>query len=222
MNVRQPNHILANSFAVHKAERRPCPDEEWLPMTKHDGMEVESILINQTKIRQAPCQVWSGNVDLPIHLSLQPAYRHLEVIPDECDVAADRLERARHNPLPLAPPHRRKVAILCVPIGKVIVPITHDLVHAATVHCARQAARPLHEVTGERGTGWPNSHVVDVAVEGLVQSIHELCHATRPPSQVLQNRSGGILRGFLIDVIAAVSTITRIDRSWRTRSAPLG
>ena len=56
-NVRQPNYILANSFAVHKAERRSGADEEWLPMTKHDGMEVESILINQTKIGQAPCQV---------------------------------------------------------------------------------------------------------------------------------------------------------------------
>src|SRR5262245_42920504 len=174
-------------------------------MTKHDGMEVESILINQTKIGQAPCQVWSGNVNLPIQLSLQPAYRRLEVVLDECDVGADRLQRARHNPLPLASPHRRKVAILCVPIRKVIVPITHDLVHAATVHCARQAARLVHEVTGERGTGWPNSHVVDVAVEGLVQSIHELCHATKPRSQVLQNRSWGILRGFLIDALAAGS-----------------
>src|SRR5262245_56785262 len=218
MNVRQPNHILANSFTVHKAERRPGADEEWLPMAKHDGMEVESILINQTKIGQAPCQVWSGNVNLPIELRLQPAYRRLDVILDECDVGADRLQRARHHPLPLTHPHRRKVAILCVRIRKVIVPITHDLVHAATVHGARQAARLLHEVTGERGTGWPNSHVVDVAVEGLVQSIHELCHATKPPSQVLQNRPWGILRGFLIDAIAAISTITRIARSWRTRS----
>src|SRR5262245_48521089 len=169
-------------------------------MTKHDGMEVESILINQTKIGQAPCQVWSRNVNLPIQLSFQPAYRRLEVILDECDVGADRLQRARHNPLPLAPPHRRKVAILCVPIRKIIVPITHDLVHAATVHGARQAARLLHEVTGERGTGWPNSHVVDVAVEGLVQSIHELCHATKPsiPGSS-ESLLEGILRGFLID-----------------------
>src|SRR5262249_5844631 len=188
-NVRQPNHILANSFAVHKAERRPGADEEWLPMTKHDGMEVESILINQTKIGQAPCQVLSGNVNLPVQLSRQPAYRRLEVILDESDCGADRLHGPPPTPSPLPPPHRRKVAILCVPIRKVIVPITHDLVHAATVQYARQAARPLHEVTGERGTGWPDSHVVDVAVEGLVQSIHELCHATKPPSQILQNRS---------------------------------
>jgi hypothetical protein len=37
-------------------------------------------------------------------------------------------------------------------------------------------------------------------------------------AEVLQNRSWGILRGFLIDAIAAISTITRIARSWCTRS----
>ena len=64
-NVRQPNHVLANSIAGHKAERRPGAGEEWLAATKHDGMEVESILIDETKIGQASCQVWSGNFNLP-------------------------------------------------------------------------------------------------------------------------------------------------------------
>src|SRR5215469_14941846 len=67
-NVRQPDHVLANSFAGHKAEPRPGAGEEWLAMTKHDGMDVESILINQAKVGQTPCQVWSGYVDLPIQL----------------------------------------------------------------------------------------------------------------------------------------------------------
>jgi hypothetical protein len=49
-NVRQPNHVLANSIAGHKAERRPGAGEEWLAATKHDGVEVESILINKTKV----------------------------------------------------------------------------------------------------------------------------------------------------------------------------
>jgi hypothetical protein len=49
-NVRQPNHLLANSIAGHKAERRPGAGEEWLAATKHDGVEVESILINKTKV----------------------------------------------------------------------------------------------------------------------------------------------------------------------------
>ena len=88
-NVRQPDHVLPNSFAGHKAEPRPGAGEEWLAMTKHDGMDVESILINQTKIGQAPGQVWSGNINLPIQTSLQPAYRLLEVILDERGVGAD-------------------------------------------------------------------------------------------------------------------------------------
>jgi hypothetical protein len=54
-NVRQPDHVLANSFAGHKAEPRPGASEEWLAMTNHDGMDVESILINQIKVGQAPC-----------------------------------------------------------------------------------------------------------------------------------------------------------------------
>src|SRR5215467_4592171 len=87
----------------------------------------------------------------------------------------------------MAPPHRGEGEILRVPIRKVIIPIKPDLVHAATVHRAGQAASMLHEVTSERGIGWPNFHVVDVAVQGLVQSIYELCHATNPPTQVLQN-----------------------------------
>jgi hypothetical protein len=44
-------------------------------VTKHDGPEIESILINKTKLGQALCQVWSGNRDLSNQLSLQPAYR---------------------------------------------------------------------------------------------------------------------------------------------------
>jgi hypothetical protein len=49
-NVRQPNHVLANQIGGHKAERRPGAGEEWLAATKHDGVEVKSILINETKV----------------------------------------------------------------------------------------------------------------------------------------------------------------------------
>jgi hypothetical protein len=43
-NVRQPNHVLANEIAGHKAERRPRAGEEWLAATKYEGVEVKSIL----------------------------------------------------------------------------------------------------------------------------------------------------------------------------------
>ena len=48
-------------------------------MTKHQGTEIESILISQAEAGQASCQLWSGNGDLPGELSLQPAYRRLDV-----------------------------------------------------------------------------------------------------------------------------------------------
>jgi hypothetical protein len=78
----------------HKAERRPRAGEEWLAATKYDGTEVESILINKTKVGQASGQVWSGNVKLPNPLSLQPTYHRLDVILDKSGVGPDRLQRA--------------------------------------------------------------------------------------------------------------------------------
>jgi len=68
----------------------------------------------------------------------------------------------------------------------VFVPIAHDLVQAATVHAAGQAAHVLYPVTKERGT-WRKFLVVDMAVEGLVHSEDELRHAAKSPYQVLQN-----------------------------------
>src|SRR5882762_5097012 len=59
-NVRQPDHVLANSIAGHQAERRPGAGEEGLAATQHDGVEVESILIDKTKIGQAARQIRSG------------------------------------------------------------------------------------------------------------------------------------------------------------------
>src|SRR5215467_15692066 len=77
-NVRQPNHVLANEVAGHKAERRPRAGEEWLAATEHDGMEVESILINKTKVGQALCQVRSGHCNLANEPDLQAPYHILD------------------------------------------------------------------------------------------------------------------------------------------------
>ena len=69
-NVRQPHHVLANAIGGNKAEWWPRAGEEWLAATQHDGVEVEPILIDKTKVGQALSQVWSGNGDLPSELSL--------------------------------------------------------------------------------------------------------------------------------------------------------
>jgi hypothetical protein len=49
-NVRQPERVLANEIAGHKAERRPGAGEEWRAAAKHEGAEIESILINKAKV----------------------------------------------------------------------------------------------------------------------------------------------------------------------------
>ena len=58
--------------------------------------------------------------------------------------------------------------------------VEKHLVRSSADHAASET-RPKERAQG----GWPDFHVVDVAVQGLVQSIHELCHATKPRTQGL-------------------------------------
>jgi hypothetical protein len=48
-DIGQPEHSLVNTIICYKAERRPGSGEIWLAVTKHDGMQVDSILIDQAK-----------------------------------------------------------------------------------------------------------------------------------------------------------------------------
>jgi hypothetical protein len=57
----------------------------------------------------------------------------------------------------------------------IVVPITHHLIYLAAVHAARLLLSLLDKVAEERGA-WPKRHVIDVAVQGLVHSEHELSH----------------------------------------------
>ena len=54
-------------------------------------MEVESILIDETKIGQASRQLWSGDFDLPSELGLQSSYHSRDVIGEKDGVRADCL-----------------------------------------------------------------------------------------------------------------------------------
>ncbi len=49
----------------HEAERRPGPGEIGLAVTKHDGVQVDSILIDQAKLGEALRQVRASNFNLP-------------------------------------------------------------------------------------------------------------------------------------------------------------
>src|SRR6185436_12530292 len=102
-NVGQPDHILANPIISHKAERRSGSGEIWLAVTKHDGVQVDSILIDQAKFGEALRQGRAGNFDLPVALGLQLADRALKIILNKPGVGADRLQRARDDPFRLVP-----------------------------------------------------------------------------------------------------------------------
>src|SRR5690348_4512514 len=59
----------------------------------------------------------------------------------------------------------------------IVVPVTHDLIHSPTVDTARLPLSLPDEVTEERGA-WRKCHMVDVAVQRLVHSEHELSQTT--------------------------------------------
>src|ERR687897_1388426 len=135
-NVGQPDHILANPVMSHQAERRPGSGEIWFAVTKHDGMQVDSILIDQAKFGEALRQVRASNFDLPVALGLQLADRALKIILNKPGIGAYRLQRARDDPFRLVPPGRREGVFVCTPFRMIFVPVTHDLIHSATVYTA--------------------------------------------------------------------------------------
>src|ERR1700733_3596998 len=135
-NVGQSNHALANQIITHETQPWAGAGEEWRAMTEHEGADIKSILINKTKVGKASRQVWSGEVNLSHEPRLDLPQHGPDVIPDQRGVGADCFQRARHNPLWQVSPRRGEVKIPRVPIGLVFVPITHDLVRAATIHTA--------------------------------------------------------------------------------------
>src|ERR687898_408171 len=198
-NVGQPDHILANPVMIHKAERRPGSGEIWFAVTKHDGVQVDSILIDQAKFGEALRQVRASNFNLPGALGLQLADRALKVILNKPGVGADRLQRARNDPFRLVPPRRREGVFLCSPFRLIVVPAAHDLIHAATVYAARLPLSLLDEVAEERGA-WRKRHMVDVAVQRLVHSEHEPSHPTSFPYAAHPRRSDCLMQSAVSEI----------------------
>src|ERR1051326_3261459 len=85
----------------------------------------------------------------------------------------------RYDPLRLTSPRRREFAFRRVPVGLVVVPITHHLIQAAAVHAAHLLARLLDKMPEQRGAR-RKRHVIDIAVQGLVHSKDERRHAASP------------------------------------------
>ena len=99
--VGQPDYILANSIIGHEAQRRPGSGEIRLAVTQHDGVQVDSILINQTKFSQAFHQLWASNFDLPVTLGLQLEDRPLKITLNKFGVGADRPSASQPHPADL-------------------------------------------------------------------------------------------------------------------------
>src|SRR6202161_2143347 len=106
-------------MSVTQLEGRPGAGEEWRATTKHDGAEVESILIDKTGVGQALRQDWSANENLANQFSTHPGYHLFKLIRDKRGVGAEGLKGMRRNPLRLAPVRRREGAIVRVPIRKI-------------------------------------------------------------------------------------------------------
>ena len=145
-DIGQPDHSLVNTFIAYEAERWLGSSEVWLAVTKYDGMQVDSILIDQAKLAQTVRQIGTANVDFPVALVLQPSDRALEIVRNKLGVGPNRLQRARDNPFRLVPPRRCKGVFLCVPFRMLVVPVTHDLIDSAAVHTARLRLNLLDEV----------------------------------------------------------------------------
>src|SRR5690606_37329821 len=138
-----------NPIATYEAKRRTGAGEVWCASTENDGVQVNSVLIDQAKLGQALRQVWASNFDLPVAFGLQLANRALELISNERGVGAHRRQRARDDPLRLASPCGREGTPVCIPRRIIVIPITHDLIHSTTVDTARLPLRFLDEVAEE-------------------------------------------------------------------------
>src|SRR6185295_3898253 len=64
-NVGQPDHVLANPIMGHETERRPGSGKIRLAVTKHDRVQIDAILIDQTKFSEASRQNCAGDFNLP-------------------------------------------------------------------------------------------------------------------------------------------------------------
>ena len=64
-DVRQPDRILADGIGSDKSERWPGTGEIRLAATKHKRAEVETILVDETEVGEAPREFGPGDINSP-------------------------------------------------------------------------------------------------------------------------------------------------------------
>src|SRR4051812_38833898 len=81
-DARQPNRLLAKTIAGNDAERWPRAGKVRLSAAKHEGAEVELILVDKTEVGEARRQDGPRDVDLTLDLLLQFAHKRVDVVAD--------------------------------------------------------------------------------------------------------------------------------------------
>src|SRR3954449_5763172 len=97
-DTRKPNRLLAKVIIGNDAERWSSAGKVRLSGAKHEGAEVETILVDETEVGEARRQGGPRDVDLTFDLFLQSADKNLDVLADESRIRADRLERTGDDP----------------------------------------------------------------------------------------------------------------------------
>src|SRR3954463_5488094 len=92
-DTRQPNRILTDTITGNDAERWPSAGKVRLAAAEDEGAEVETIFVDETEVGEARRQGGPRDVDLTVDILLQSAHERVDIIPDECGVRADRLQR---------------------------------------------------------------------------------------------------------------------------------
>jgi hypothetical protein len=61
----------------HQSESWSGSGEVGGAVTEYDRVKVDSVFVDQVEVGEVSRQVWTGNLDLPVTLGLQPADRAL-------------------------------------------------------------------------------------------------------------------------------------------------
>src|SRR3546814_12455785 len=91
----------------HEVKPGPWASEIGRAAAERDGVQIDTILIDQAKLGEAVGQIGAGNLDLSLALGLQRTNRALEIVADQRGIGTDQRLRSRDDPFRLIPPCRR-------------------------------------------------------------------------------------------------------------------
>ena len=136
-NVGEADYVVGDAVGGEEAEGRAGAGEERVAVAEDDGVEVEAVLVDEVEVGESSGEVRAGYFDVAGVVGFEIADEVLEVVFDQCGVGADGGQRVRGYPLGMVSPGGCEGVFVGLPVGLVVVPVAHDLVHAAAVDCCR-------------------------------------------------------------------------------------